>query len=341
MTTNLEFIHNKIADTGISLTSLGFGTAAIGGLFEPVVTKDGEKVLKSAFDHGLHYVDTAPYYGLGRSEHMVGNILRGEDCIVSTKVGRILKPGAMSNPAQIGWPDALPFNPVFDYSYDGIMRSFEDSQQRLGMDHIDILYVHDIGEMTHGGDNEEYFKILADDGYRALSDLRKSGLVKAIGIGVNEIDICHDILKIGDWDVFLLAGRYSLLEQMSLDYLLPQCQKNDVSIVIGGPYNSGILVGGYTWNYGKAPDYIITKVKSLNVVANEFNIPLAAAALQFPLAHPVIASVIPGIRNMAQLETTLEWANISIPTEFWTELKNRNLLHPAAPTPIENPYHGK
>ncbi len=143
MTSNLEFTHNKIGNTGISLSNLGFGTAAIGGLFEPV----------------------------------------------ATKVGRILKPCAMPNPELLGWPGALPFTPVFNYSYDGIMRFFEDSQQRLGMDHIDILYVRDIGEITHGDDNDEYFKMLDDDGYLALSNLRKSGLAKAIGVGVNEIDI--------------------------------------------------------------------------------------------------------------------------------------------------------
>lgn len=336
----MSFTTRSIGTTGLTVPTLGFGGAPLGGLFDAVDELEAAKTLSEAMDRGLSYVDTAPFYGFGRSERRVGDILRGRDYVLSTKVGRLLAPGAAPDPAAMGWPDPLPFHPVFDYSYDGIMRSVEDSLQRLGLDRIDILYVHDIGAETHGAENGRHFSDLAQGGYRALDELRSAGRVKAIGLGVNEAQVCKDALGIGDWDLFLLAGRYTLLEQDPLLDLLPTCQAQGVSIVIGGPFNSGILVGGDTWNYGMAPDHVRSKVAQLAAVCRDFNIPLPAAALQFPLGHDLVVSVIPGLRNRQELSDTLQWSAQIIPEEFWAELKSKELLHPDAPTPDGAPFSG-
>lgn len=334
----MTFSHRKIGTTDLSVPTLGFGAAPLGGLFAKVDKSEGEDALRSALDSGMTYVDTAPFYGFGKSERRVGDLLRSRPYCLSTKVGRLLAPGALEDPGAMGWPDALPFHPVFDYTYDGVMRSFEDSLQRLGLERIDILYVHDIGTETHGADNARHFKDLTEGGYKALEDLRSAGLVKAVGLGVNESAVCMDALEIGDWDVFLLAGRYTLLEQDPLTDLLPACEKTDTSIVIGGPFNSGILVGGTTWNYGAAPDHILDRVKRINEICQSFDVPLAAAALQFPLGHDTIASVIPGLRNQDELSASLAWANTDIPAGLWEALKQADLLHPNAPVPTGNPY---
>ncbi|NRA86792.1 MAG: aldo/keto reductase [Rhizobiales bacterium] len=334
----MNFCKNTIGTNALKLPSLGFGAAALGGLFSHVDNKTAKSTLTHALELGLTYVDTAPYYGLGRSERVVGDVLCKKQYILSTKVGRLLKPGAMQDSAAIGWPDALPFHPVFDYTYDGIMRSFEDSQQRLGRDKIDILYVHDIAEETHTQEFSKYFSQLRNGGMKALEQLKKSGNIKAFGIGVNQVRACYQALEIGEWDLFLLAGRYTLLEQNPLDGLFTQCMATNTSIVIGGPYNSGILVGGKTWNYGSAPKQIIEQVKALNAVCVEFNVPLPAAALQFPLAHPVVASVIPGLRSVEELYQTLNWAQVNIPIEFWQMLKDKKLINARAPTPTTNPF---
>ncbi|NRB17982.1 MAG: aldo/keto reductase [Rhodobacteraceae bacterium] len=334
----MSFTTRSIGTTGLTVPTLGFGGAPLGGLFDAVDDLEAAKTLSQAMDSGLNYVDTAPFYGFGRSERRVGDILRGRDYVLSTKVGRLLAPGAAPDPAAMGWPDPLPFHPVFDYSYDGIMRSFEDSLQRLGLERFDILYVHDIGTETHGAENGRHFSALAQSGYRALDELRSAGRVKAIGLGVNEARVCKDALSIGDWDLFLLAGRYTLLEQDPLLDLLPACQAQGVSIVVGGPFNSGILVGGDTWNYGTAPDRVRRKVAQLSAVCRDFNIPLPAAALQFPLGHDLVVSVIPGLRNRQELSDTLQWSAQIIPGEFWTELKSKELLHPDAPVPDKAPF---
>ena len=323
---------------GLAVSSLGFGGAALGGLFESANSEQSIATLSAALDVGVSYVDTAPFYGFGRSERVVGNILRDRDYVLSTKVGRLLRPGALDNPEALGWSDALPFHPCFDYSYDGVMRSFEDSLQRLGLDRIDILYVHDIGTMTHGSENSRHFADLCDGGYRALEALRDCGAIKAIGLGVNEVAVCCDALNMGDWDVFLLAGRYTLLEQSPLDELFPQCMATDTAIVIGGPYNSGVLVGGENWNYGAVPTEIDARVAALKQVAVAHDVPLSAAALQFPMAHPLVVSVIPGLRSVDEWRATLDWAQIDIPAAFWCDLKAKQLLHSNAPVPQHNPF---
>lgn len=334
----MTFRHRRIGKTNLSLPTLGFGGAPMGGLFDAVDKGEAEATLDAAMTAGMTYVDTAPFYGFGRSERQVGDLLRGRNYTLSTKVGRLLQPGAMEDPGAMGWPDALPFHPVFDYSYDGIRRSFGASLQRLGLERIDILYVHDIGTMTHGADNARHWQDLERGGYRALAELRAEGLVQAIGLGVNESAACLDALQMGDWDVFLLAGRYTLLEQTPLDDLLPACAASDTSVVIGGPFNSGILVGGETWNYGAAPEDIRARVAELSRHCADHNVPLPAAALQFPPGHPVVASVIPGLRSRAELAATLTWAGHAIPPAFWDSLRDSGLIHPEAPVPAGNPF---
>lgn len=334
----MPFSKREIGTTGLKLTTLGFGGAPLGGLLKSIDDREAKATLQHAFERGLTYIDTAPFYGFGKSERHVGDLIRAQDYVLSTKVGRVLKPGSAEDPAAMGWPDALPFHPVYDYSYDGILRSFEDSLQRLGLDRIDILYVHDIGTLTHGADNARHMAALSSGGYRALDSLRKSGRVRAIGLGVNETQACLDALQMGDWDVFLLAGRYTLLEQDSLNDLMPRCAADGVSVVVGGPFNSGILVGGDTWNYGAAPEHVLEKVKQLSKCCADFDVPLPAAALQFPLGHPSVAAVIPGLRTRHELADTLRWAATPIPPQFWQELKARDLLHPDAPIPVPTPF---
>lgn len=320
----------------MDLPQLGFGGAPIGGLLDPVDDTAAIRTVDAALDAGIRYFDTAPYYGFGLSEHRLGKALRDRtDAIVSTKVGRLLKPGLPPDPLIYGWPKPLPFHPVYDYSYDGVMRSFEDSLQRMGRDRIDILYIHDIDRFTHGDTEDQagYFNDAMTGGYRALEELKRAGCVQAIGIGVNEIQVCLETLEHGDWDVFLLAGRYTLLEQAAHESLLAKCAAQGVRIVIGGPFNSGILAGGATWNYAEAPPDIRDRVAGLRRVCEAHGVALAAAAVQFPLAHPTVASVIPGIRTPGEFAELLDFHRAPIPAGLWSDLKTENLLHPDVPTP--------
>lgn len=328
-----------IGDTGVEVDVLGVGGAPFGGNYADLGRADAVGVLETAKAAGLSYVDTAPFYGFGRSERVVGDSLRGGDYVISTKVGRLLMPGAVPDPMAFGMIAPLPFHPVFDYTYDGVMRSFEASQHRLGLDRIDILLAHDIGEFQHGAtNNARYFGDLEKGGYRALSELKASGQVKAIGLGVNENEVCLSALEIGDWDVFLLAGRYTLLEQTTLDVLFPACMAAGTSIICGGPFNSGVLVGRDMWNYAKAPDDIVGRVQKLKSIAADHKVPLPAAALQFPLGHSVVASVIPGSRSATEFAGILEWAGFNIASGFWDDLQDAGLLHADAPAPNGSPY---
>ena len=321
----------RIGRTTVEMDVLGLGCAPLGGNFVDLNYNQAAEIIKFALDSGIRYFDTAPWYGFGRSERVVGDQLRNSQFIISSKVGRILKPGAVDNPSNYGMVDPLPFHPVYDYSYDGIMRSFEDGLQRLGLDQIDILLVHDIGEFQHGEENQRHFKDLSETGYKAMDELRNNDVVKAIGLGVNENKVCLDALEIGNWDVFLLAGRYTLLEQTPLDSLFPKCKNAGTSIICGGPFNSGVLVGREMWNYANAPKDVVNKVKSLKKIADNYNIPLPAAALQFPLFNEIITSVIPGARSKNEFEQILQWFTLKIPIDFWKELRAKELIHHEAP----------
>jgi D-threo-aldose 1-dehydrogenase len=330
------FETRHLGRTPLRLTVLGLGTGTLGGHRIPVTREEGEALVQAAWSAGVRYFDTAPFYGFGKACRIVGDALRElprEEWVLSTKAGRLLRPQANA-----GTPSALrhpmPFEDVFDYSYDGIMRSFEDDLQRLGLARIDVLYVHDIGARQHGKDGHlGIMRTFRDSGYRALEELRSSGQLRAIGIGVNEWEVLREAIDWGDWDVFLLAGRYTLLEQTPLDDLLPQCLRSGISVVIGAPFNTGILAGRDTWNYRLAPPEIADRVKMIKTICDSYRVPLVAAALQFPLAHPAVAAILPGPRNVDEFDVNAKLLRYPIPSALWADLRKAELLHPDAPTP--------
>jgi len=330
------FARRRIGRTSVEVTELGLGCATLGGSRIAVSRQQAESIVAAAWAAGVSYIDAAPYYGVGQAERCVGDAMRWvprDEWVLSTKVGRLLRPRRTAV-EDTDRRHPLPFDPVYDYSYDGVMRSFEDSLQRLGLARIDILYVHDIGAMQHGGEaHPGLMRALRDGGYRALEELRAAGTVRAIGVGVNEREVLLEALEWGEWDAFLLAGRYTLLEQAPLDDLLPKCEKAGTSIVVGGPLNSGILAGRDTWNYKAAPREIVARVNAIEAVCDRHRVPLAAAALQFPLAHPAVAAIIPGPRNVEEFHDNVRLLRHPIPAALWADLRAAGLLHPHAPTP--------
>ena len=326
----------RIGKTALEVTELSLGSASIAGLFADVPDDTARATVRAAVEAGINFVDTAPQYGLGRGEHMVGDGLRDRRAgvVLSTKVGRLLKPYTGNEINRAGWMRAFPFEIAYDYSYDGIMRSLQDSKQRLGLASADILFVHDIGVMTHGKElNDVYWKQLAGSGYKALQELKASGEVKAIGLGVNEWEVMMSALDLGDWDVFLLAGRYTMLEQTSLDPLLTTCLKRNTSVIAAAPFNGGALMGTGKWNYGNAPDHVVKRVAELEAFCKDHNIPIGAAALQFALTHPAICSVLTGPKSVDELNSTLAWWNVTIPASFWHELVAAKLVDARTPLP--------
>lgn len=330
-----RFKTRQLGNTSLQLSELGLGCAAMAGNHRPVSNKDIRGAIKTGLAAGIRFADTAPFYGFGRSEHFVGAAVRGRDDIVlSTKAGRLMKKQPIPADLAADWPGSFPFNTVYDYTYDGVMRSYEDSMQRLGVDRIDVLLLHDIGEMQHGPElNKRLFADAMSGGYKALDELRSAGEIKAIGLGVNEREVCIAAMEHGQWDAFLLAGRYTLLEQTPIHNLIPDCEKAGTGIILGGPYNSGILAGGDTWNYAKAPADVITKAKAISKVCESHNIPLQAAALRFPLGCPSVASIIPGARSQSEMEQNLAYFETPIPASLWSDLRNENLLDEQAPLP--------
>ena len=335
------FERRVIGNTGLEVDVLGMGCAPLGNLYRPISDAAAAALLTASRTHGFRYFDTAPHYGQGLSERRVGDVLRqspDHGHVLSTKVGRLLKPAGFARERH-GFVSPMPFDIVHDYSYDGVMRSYEDSLQRLGLDRIDILFMHDIGAYTHGEGNRRLFPIAMGGGYRALDELRSSGRVRAIGIGANEFEVCEAALDHGDWDCFLLASRYTLLEQGAISTFLPACQRRNCSVIVGAPYNSGILATGVRaggpayYEYGPAPEEVVRKVAALEAVCDDFCIPLAAAALQFPLAHPAVASVIPGIGSELRIRQTIDLLYTVIPEAFWQTLNDRSLLDAGVPTP--------
>jgi D-threo-aldose 1-dehydrogenase len=334
--TTRNFEKRRIGETALEVTTLGLGCASLAGNSTRVPTDQARATVAHAIEAGINYVDTAPQYGLGRSEHLVGDALRevAERPILSSKVGRLLKPVSRAEQDKGNWVDPLPFNQQYDYSYDGVMRSFEDSRQRLGLEKIDILYVHDIGTATHGVEgNKPLWAQLEGGGYKALRELRDNGEISAIGLGVNEWQVLMDAFALGDWDVFLLAGRYTLLEQTALTPFMTTCIARKASVVVGGPFNSGILVGGDTFNYAKAPDDVVARVRAIEAVCREFDVPLPAAALKFPLTHPAVCNVLPGPRSPQELDGILDWWDTTIPQELWKTLAEKGLLAEGTPIP--------
>jgi len=327
---------------GLSFTEIGFGTAPLGNLYKSISDEDAQATLNLAWDSGLRYFDTAPLYGLGLSETRLNKFLRGkprDEYILSTKVGRLMRPCNPQDRTGLGkWFDVPQRQEHYDYSYDGIMRSFEFSFERLGVSRIDILYVHDLCVFTHGSkqkSDERIAEFFDKKGYDALLSLRDQKAVSAIGGGVNEWEVCQCLAEKGDFDLFLLAGRYTLLEQEALDSFLPLCEARGIGVVTGGPYNSGILatgaVPGAFYNYDPAPEKIMKKVNEIEEICRQYDVPLKAAALQFPLLHPTHFSVIPGGQSIMEMSSNLDSINFEIPVELWDSLKKANLMHPDAP----------
>lgn len=334
-------VRTHIGNTGLTVPALGFGSASVGNLYRAMSDEAAQTTLQCALDKDIALFDTAPHYGQGLSERRVGAAVKGHDIVLSTKVGRVLKPIVPQAPGteRHGFIDGDPFEPEFDYTYDGVMRSFSDSRQRLSGATIDILLAHDLGRVTHGDGHAHHLKAFLDGGYRAMRELRDSGQVKAIGLGVNEWQVCEEVLGHADLDIVLLAGRYTLLEQTALSSFLPLCERRGVSVLAAGVFNSGILSGGTAYNYAPAPETVRSRVEALKAVCVSHDVPLSAVALQFPLAHTAIAGAVVGMASPAEVTQNIDWFDRSIPAGLWSDLKAENLLPDDAPTPAPEKVH--
>ncbi|MDI9408731.1 MAG: aldo/keto reductase [Candidatus Pacebacteria bacterium] len=319
-----------IGNSGLQTTVLALGTAPLAGLFTDVEPSEAAATIQRAWELGIKTFDTAPYYGFGKAEHYLGAALREilrdsarDRIIISTKAGRLLKaipprgplalPSGYQHGAAQGWDRPLNFDCVYDYSYDGIMRSYEDSLQRLGLSEIDILLIHDIGRTTHHSQHRQHWQDLVNGGFKALRQLRDTGAAKAIGLGVNEAQPIIEALEEIDLDCSLLAGRYTILEQESAEELLRLCEVRNLSILAGGVFNSGILAcpeeeletKGF-YNYQRAPPEIIARVKELHRWAEKNRTTVKSAALRFPLQNPMVATVVIGARSVKELEENVK-----------------------------------
>lgn len=322
------------------LARVGFGGAPIGNLFRPIPEAVAVDTVRTAYDLGLRYFDTAPLYGRGISERRIGVALRDrprDSFRLSTKVGRLLRPVERRPGEDDAYKSLPPVEVEYDYSEDGALRSLESSLERLGLGRVDTVFIHDIDRWTHGDAQPERFRQALGGAYRALRRLRDQGTVASIGIGVNEWEVCQQAAEAGDFDGFLLAGRYTLLEQEALTSFLPLCERRGLFAVIGGPLNSGILatgaVEGATYDYKPAPPAIMARVARIEAVCRRHGVPLAAAALQFPLAHPAVRSVIPGARSADEVRQNLALLRVPIPAALWDDLRAAGLLRADAPTP--------
>jgi D-threo-aldose 1-dehydrogenase len=329
--------------TELSFTTLGFGTAPLGNLYRALSENEARGALQCAWEAGCRYFDTAPQYGLGLAETRLNGFLRehrADPPLVSTKVGRLLRLSGSAERTGVGkFFDVPSRKENYDYSYDGVMRSIEFSLERLGVDAIDILYCHDVDVFTHGSraaSDKRVAEFMAG-GYRALAELRAAGIVKAIGAGVNEWQVCERLAAAGDFDLFLLAGRYTLLEQDALSSFLPLCLARGIGVVVGGPFNSGILATGPKpgafYNYEPAPPRILERVSRIEAVCAAHGVPLAAAALAFPLAHPAVVCVIAGGQNPQEVRQNADMLAWPIPSALWRHLVDEGLLRPDAPVP--------
>lgn len=323
----------QVGRTGLDVTQFGLGGTGLGSLYRPVNSDDADATLSHAWKHGIRFFDTAPMYGYGQSERRVGDFLRDKSAqhyVLSTKVGRLLGPGSRDLDAD-PFKSPFQFTARFDYSYDAAMRSIEDSLQRLGLPRVDIVLIHDVGTDTHGPELQpDIYRSAMDGAYRALDDLRSAGVIGAIGLGVNEWHVCMDAMRDGDFDCFLLAGRYTLLEQSALDSFLPRCLERGASVLLGGVFNSGLLVDpsapNATFNYKTASEDVRWKALAIQAVCKEYGVSLPAASLALPLRHPAVASVLSGASRASEVEQITAWLNEQIPESLWDDLKAVGLL---------------
>jgi D-threo-aldose 1-dehydrogenase len=321
----------QVGRTRLQVTRLGMGSAPLGGLFEDVPEARALETVRRALALGLNFFDTAPLYGHGKSEMYLGKALAGvprSSYVLATKVGRLLIPTDPSRLDQREFEHPLPFKPTFDFSYDAVMRSFEESLKRLNLDRLDMLHIHD---------PDDYYDQAIKGAFPALAKLRREGVIQAVGAGMNQAEMLARFAREADFDCFLLAGRYTLIDHTGLKELLPLCVEKGISIIIGGPYNSGVLASGAKpgakFNYADAPEEVLQKVRQVETVCERHQVPMKAAALQFTLAHPAVASVIPGARSVQELEENFRLASYPIPEDFWTDLRKSRLIPDEAPTP--------
>ena len=332
----------EIGKTGLRVTRLGLGGAPLGGMITDVSQEFAVETIRRGLELGISYLDTAPMYGHGRSEHYFGQALAGiprDRFVLSTKVGRVLNP-VESAPESESWVDLPPLEPVFDFSRDGVLRSLEESLQRLNLDSVDMALIHDPDEGRSVNDDlsgQGYYDQAITETFPALAELRSQGVVKAIGAGMNQWQMLARFAKEGDFDCFLLAGRYTLLDHSGLSELLPLCEQKGISVVLGGPYNSGILASdlspGTTYFYQRAAPDVLQRARQIKAVCDRYDVPLKAAALQFGLAHPAVAATIPGARAPSEVEENLRMAGHPVPGDLWAELLQQGMIPADAPTP--------
>lgn len=337
--------RDRTMPSGATLTfqDLGLGTGALGNLYRALPEDQAEATFAAAWAHGCRYFDTAPLYGLGLAETRLNHFLRGkprDEVIVSTKVGRLLTVCSPAERTGIGkFFDCPSRREIFDYSADGVHNSLYASLERLGLDRVDIVFAHDLDLFTHGTPErrDAHLETFLESGLPALAELRRQGVVKAIGAGLNEWETCERLARTGLCDIFLLAGRYTLLEQEALESFLPLAEEKGIAVVIGGAYNSGILatgaVEGATYNYEPAPPHIVEKVRRIEAVCEAHGVAIAEAALRFPLCHPAVATVVPGAAHPDEVERNYRTLGKEIPPALWSDLKAEKLLRDDAPTP--------
>jgi D-threo-aldose 1-dehydrogenase len=336
------FERVEIGRTGLRVTRLGFGAGSIAGLYASVADGDAISVVDRAWQIGVRFFDAAPLYGFGNGERRLGAALAGrprDDYVLSTKVGRLVRRadsiplGADVDRQAIGesedayFADTQGRRMVFDYTADGIRRSVEESLERLGLDHLDILFVHD---------PDDHWESAIGQAYPALRRLRDEGVVRAIGVGMNQAAMLVRFATEADFDLFLVASRYTLLDQTALDELLPRCEARGIAVVVGGVMNTGILADpkpGSRFDYGPAPTEVIERARRLGAICERHGVPLRAAAVQFPLAHPAVVGLVVGVRSVEHLDEYPALMRRSIPTELWSELRSAGLIPAAAPTP--------
>ena len=318
-----------------SLGRIGLGTGTQGNLRYAVSDAQAETVFQAAWDSGLRYFDTAPWYGRGLSEERLGRFLQGRaGWTLSSKVGRLLSADAPPHPSQesAGFEVQRDLNVVYDYSYDGVMRSHEQSLKRLGLDHLDFLFIHDPDVVGVGVPE------LMNGAHRALAELKAQGAIRGYGAGMNEWQMPLELLQAGDFDIFLLAGRYTLLEQESLPFM-DECARRGAAVVIGGVFNSGLLANprpGANYNYSAVPQDVLARAMRLQAVCSGFGVPLTAAALQFALAHPAVASVLVADHKPERIDQNVQAAEADIPQALWEALQAEGLIEPGAPVPEPN-----
>jgi len=330
----------RLGPTNLFLTEIGFGGASIGNLYTPCTNEEANETITTCFELGIRYFDTAPEYGHGLSERRMGDALRAHprnNFVLSTKVGDMLYARSDRLPPEDKFIDKLPFFLRYDYSYDGIMRAFEDSLQRLGLNQIDILLVHDLDPIIHDAKKfSDYFKLYIEDGYKALDKLRSEGVIQAVGLGIKKWEVCAEAMKYGDYECFMLQGNYTLLEQPALNTFMEVCLKKEVSILLAGPFASGILatgpVKGAYYNHSEASDDVLARVRKIQEICAQYHVPMQAAAIQFPLKHPAIASVVIGAASGELMRENIAYSQFVIPQALWDALKAAAIIPNNAPT---------